>query len=346
MRALTYHGPHDVRCETVPDPELPDERGAIVQVDAAGICGSDLHIYDGHGFVPHTGYPLGHEAVGHVAEVGAAVTRFRVGDRVLVSASVGCGRCRSCGRGHVALCENPAEAGVYGIGHVLGGCQAEAVAVPSADTNLVAADGLGDDAALVLTDNAPTGWYGARMGRIGPGDTVAVIGLGPVGLMALAGAFLLGASEVFAIDLVPERRARAAAMGATPIEGDAVEEIRRRTGGAGVDVAVEAVGADETIALALRIVRRTGRVSVVGVSHAREFPFDMTVAQLKALEFTIGLCSVQRELEALLPLTASGRLQPESVVTHRFPLSEGAAAYALFASRADGVGKVVLECSR
>ena len=148
MRALTYHGPHDVRCETVPDPELPDERGAIVQVDAAGICGSDLHIYDGHGFVPHTGYPVGHEAVGHVAEVGAAVTRFRVGDRVLVSASVGCGHCPACGRGHVALCDNPGESGVYGIGHGLGGCQAELVAVPSADTNLVDADGLGDDAAM------------------------------------------------------------------------------------------------------------------------------------------------------------------------------------------------------
>ena len=161
------------------------------------------------------------------------------------------------------------------------------------------------------------------MGRIEPGDTVAVIGLGPVGLMALAGAFVMGASEVFAVDLVPERRARAADMGAVPIEGDALEEIRRRTGGQGVDVAVEAVGVDETIALALRLVRRTGRVSVVGVSHAREFPFDMTVAQLKALEFTIGLCSVQRELEALLPLTASGRLHPESVVTAPVPALAG-----------------------
>ena len=156
----------------------------------------------------------------------------------------------------------------------------------------------------------------------------------------------MGASDVFAVDLVAERRARAAEAGAIPIEGDALEEIRRRTRGEGVDVAVEAVGADETIALALRLARRTGRVSVVGVSHAREFPFDLTVAQLKALEFTIGLCSVQRELEALLPLTRSGRLRPESVVTHHFTLSEGADAYALFASRADGVGKVVLDCTR
>ena len=345
MRALTYHGPEDIRVDSVPDPVLPDERGAVVEIRAAGICGSDLHIYEGHGFVPETGYTVGHEAVGIVREVGSAVRRFAVGDEVLVSASVGCGHCRPCGRGEVFLCEHPEEAGVYGIGFALGGCQAEAVAVPAADTNLAPLAGLSDDAALVLTDNAPTGWYGARLGRIEPGDVVAIVGLGPVGMMALAAAQIMGASTVLAVDLVPERRAAAAARGAVAVEGDPVEEVARLTGRRMADVVVEAVGADATVALAMRLAGRCGRVSVVGVSQARAFPFDLTIAQLKCLEFTIGLCSVQRELPHLVALTHAGRLRPESVVTHHLSLDDGPDAYALFHDRRDGVGKVVLDIS-
>lgn len=347
MRALTYHGPHDVRVSSVPDPVLPDERGAVVRVTSAGICGSDLHIWDGHGFTRSDDpYGVGHEAVGVVAEVGSAVTGHAVGDRVMVPASVGCGRCGACGRGAVSACAHPEEAGVYGVGHRLGGCQAEAVAVPAADMNLVAlGDGTSDDAGLVLTDNAPTGWYGARLGRIGPGDTVAVIGAGPVGLMAMASALVMGAARVLAIDTVAHRRRASAALGAVPVEGDPAESVAALTGGRGADVVVEAVGADATVELALRLAGRGGRVSVVGVSHNRAFPVDLVIAQLKCLEFTIGLCSVQAELPALLALTASGRLDPAAVVTHHLPLDAGPEAYATFASRADGVGKVVLDCT-
>jgi 2-desacetyl-2-hydroxyethyl bacteriochlorophyllide A dehydrogenase len=344
MKALVYRGARDIRCESVPDAVLPDERGAVVEVRAAGICGSDLHIYTGHGFVPGDGYTVGHEAVGRVAEVGSVVGGFSVGDEVFVPASVGCGRCGPCGRGVVARCENPGEGGVYGIGAGLGGCQAERVAVPAADTNLVAAGPpMTDDAALVLTDNAPTGWYGARLGRIQPGDTVVVVGLGPVGLMAGCAAQIMGAAQVLAVDRVESRRQQAAALGMTPVDGDPVPGVAAATGGRLADVVIEAVGADETIKLAIDLAGRSGRVSVVGVSHAREFPFDMVLAQLKALEFTIGLCSVQRELPALLSLTATGRLDPGSVVTHHVPLEDGADAYALFESRAAGVGKVVLD---
>ncbi len=344
MQALVYRGARDIRCESVPDAVLPDERGAVVQVRAAGICGSDLHIYSGHGFVPGDGYTVGHEAVGLVVEVGSAVTGFAVGDEVFVPASVGCGRCGPCGRGVVARCENPGEGGVYGIGTRLGGCQAERVAVPSADANLVAAGPpMTDDAALVLTDNAPTGWYGARLGRVQPGDTVAVVGLGPVGLMAGCAAQIMGASQVLAVDLVESRRRQASDMGMTAVEGDPAAAVSAATRGRGADVVIEAVGADETIRLATELAGRGGRVSVVGVSHARSFPFDMVIAQLKALEFTIGLCSVQHELPALLSLTTTGRLDPGSVVTHHLPLEHGADAYALFESRADGVGKVVLD---
>jgi alcohol dehydrogenase len=344
MRALVYRGPQDVRCEDVPDPVLPSERGAVVRVESAGICGSDLHIYGGHGFVPHDGYTVGHEAVGVVHEVGSAVSRFSVGDRVLVSASVGCGRCVPCLHGQILRCENPGENGVYGVGMALGGCQAELVAVPAADMNLEHVPStLGDDTALVLTDNAPTGWFGARVGRIGPGDSVAVIGLGPVGLMAITAAQVMGASQVFGIDLVAERRQQATALGAVAVGDDPVPEIRAATGGKGVDVVVEAVGADATIALGLRLAGPFGRVSVVGVSQNRAFPVDLQLAQVKCLQLSIGLCSVQHELPTLLALSESGRIDPGAIVTHHLPLEDGADAYALFASRAEGVSKVVLD---
>lgn len=344
MKALTYHGPRDIRWESAPDATLPDERGAVVRVRAAGICGSDLHIYDGHGFSPGTGYALGHEAVGDVVEVGSAVERFAVGDSVLLAASVGCGHCDACGRGMVFLCANPGEAGVYGVGHALGGCQAELVAVPAADMNLVAMPaGMSDDTGLVLTDNAPTGWYGARLARIAPGDTVAVVGLGPVGLMAVAAARIMGAARVLGVDLVPERRARAATLGAEPVGDDPAADVLRLTGGRMADVVVEAVGADATIELAMGLAGRSGRVSVVGVNQNPAFTFNMLMAQLKCLEFTIGLCSVQRELPALLALTEGGRLDPGAVVSHHLPLEAGAEAYALFAAREDGVSKVVLD---
>jgi alcohol dehydrogenase len=344
MKALVYRGPQDIGYESVPDPVLPNERGAIVRVRAAGICGSDLHIYDGHGFVPGAGYTVGHEAVGVVEAVGFAVTKFSVGDEVFVSASVGCGHCRECARGTVIACENPMEAGVYGIGMGIGGCQAELVAVTAADTNLFAVPtGISDDTALVLTDNAPTGWYAARRGRISPGDTVAVIGLGPVGLMAVTAALVMGAATVFAVDPVESRRAHAVSLGAVAVVGDPINEIQRATGGRGANVVIEAVGADETIQLANNLAGRCGHVSVVGVSQRGDFPFNMVLAQIKCLEFTIGLCSVQQEIPALLALTTSGRIDPGSIVTNRFALADGADAYACFAGRDAGVIKVVLD---
>jgi alcohol dehydrogenase len=347
MRALTYEGPHEIAVSTVADPVPADEDGAVVAVHAAGICGSDLHIYDGHGFSPDLSFCVGHEAVGEVVEVGSGVRRFSIGDRVLVPASVGCKHCEPCRRGWVAGCVT-FEGGCYGLAHRLPGSQAEAVAVPVADLNLERVpDGVADDAALVLTDNLPTAWYGARRARIQPGDTVAVVGLGPVGLLSVLSAQVMGAARVLAIDLVPERRAQAAALGAEPVEADdpkmAVPEM---TGGRGADAVLEAVGADATITLALDIAGRAGRVSVVGVNQSMDFSMRMVLAQLKELEMAIGLCSVQRELPTLLPLVASGRLRPEVVVTHHLGLSEGPEAYRLFSSREDGVGKVVLDPSR
>lgn len=344
MRALTYEGPEHIEVSNVPDPVPHDRDGAVVRIVAAGICGSDLHIYEGHGFSKDLGFCVGHEAVGEVVEVGSGVRRFAVGDRVLVPASAGCSTCEACRSGWVVGCTTQGAA-CYGLGHSLEGSQAEAVAVPAADLNLsLVPDGVGDDAALTLTDNLPTAWFGARRGRIQPGDTVAVIGLGPVGLLSVMSAQLMGASRVLAIDLVADRRRQARALGAEPVEGDnprtAVMEV---TKGLGADVVLEAVGADATIQLALDIAARGGRVSVVGVNQNMAFPMRMVLAQLKSLEFAIGLCSVQQELPALLKLVESGRLHPEVVVTHHLPLSKGPEAYRLFATRAEGVGKVSLD---
>ena len=346
MRALTFHGPFDVRVESIPDPQLFDAEGAIVAIRACGICGSDLHIYEGHGFSADLGFCVGHEAVGEVVAVGAAVSRFGVGDSVLVSASVGCNACGPCRAGYVLGCER-GRSGCYGLGAILPGSQAEFVSVPAADGNLVLIpEGVSDDAALVLTDNAPTAWYGARRARIEPGDVVAVIGLGPVGIMSVLAAQIMGASRVLAIDLVDERRAAAAALGAEPVEGAPRLAVREMTGGRGADVVLEAVGADATIDLATKIAARGARVSVVGVNQSSAFPMHMALAQFNELEFSIGLCSVQRELPTLLALTRSGRLNPEVVVTHHLPLSEGAAAYEQFHARTDGVGKIILDPSR
>lgn len=346
MRALTYHGPFDVRVETIADAGLFDDESAVVAVRACGICGSDLHIYEGHGFSADVGFCVGHEAVGEVVEVGPAVSRFRVGDSVLVSASVGCNACGPCRSGYVLGCER-GRSGCYGLGALLPGSQAEAVSVPCADGNLVRMpEGLSDDAALVLTDNAPTAWYGARRARITPGDVVAVIGLGPVGIMSVVAAQIMGASRVLALDVVDERRAAAAALGAEPVDGDPRLEVREMTNGRGADVVLEAVGLDATIDLALKIAARGARVSVVGVNQSSAFPMHLALAQFNELEFSIGLCSVQRELPALLALTQSGRVDPAVVVTDHVGLSEGEDAYRRFHARTGGIGKVVLDPSR
>ncbi|MFH9067132.1 alcohol dehydrogenase catalytic domain-containing protein [Streptomyces coeruleorubidus] len=347
MKALTYHGRHDIRYGDVPDPAVTGPTDAVVQVTTAGICGSDLHIYQGHPFSPELGYTPGHECVGVVVDVGDQVTRFKPGDRVLVPASAGCTRCRSCAAGFTARCERAKSSTelCYGVSPQLPGSQAQALAVPYADINLVQLpEGISDEAAVVLTDNAPTAWYGCRRARIQPGETVLVIGLGPVGLMAAQSAFAMGAARVLGADLVAERRAFAAGLGVEPVEGDdAKAAVREMTGGRGPDAVVEAVGSDATIELALKAVRQAGRVSVIGVSQNKAFPFHMGLAQIKELEFAIGLCSIHYELPALIALAQSGRIKPEAVVSHRFPLSQGPAAYELFANRSDGVRKILLD---
>ncbi len=343
MKALRYHGARDVRFEGMDDPTPQSDRDAIIRVTACSICGSDLHIYHGHGFSEDMGFCVGHEAVGEVVEVGRAVHRLKVGDMVMLPAAVGCGACRSCLAGNVANCANNGGA-CYGLSAKLQGSQAEAVRVPAADMNAVLVpDGVSMEQALMMTDALATAWFGARNADIKPGSSVAVIGLGPIGLMAVDSAFVMGAHVVYAIDPVPERRALAAAAGAIALHPDeAAERIKEDTRGVKLDCVVEVVGSDATVDFALRLVRRRGTVSVIGVQQSRRFAFPLERAFGAGLTFRVGTCSVPEELPALFPLVQSGRLRPEKYVSHRMPLSEGAEAYHLFEAREAGALKMVL----
>lgn len=343
MKALRYYGARDVRYEGMDDPVPQSDRDAIIKVDACSICGSDLHIYHGHGFSEDVGFCVGHEAVGEVVETGRGVSRLKVGDKVMIPAAVGCGACHYCLAGVVNRCEFGLGA-CYGLSARLQGSQAEAVRVPAADMNAVAIPkGVTAEQALMMTDAMATAWFGARNADIAPGSSVAVIGLGPIGLMTVDSAFVMGAHVVYAIDPVAERRALAAEAGAIALHPDeALDTIREATKGRKLDCAVEVVGSDATVDLALRLVRPRGTVSVIGVQQSRRFPFPLERAFAAGLTFRAGTCSVPEELPVLFPLVQSGRLRPEKYISHRLPLSQGAEAYALFERRESGALKMVL----
>lgn len=343
MKALVYQGTRDIRYESVDDPVLRSDRDAIVQMTACAICGSDLHIYHGHGFSDDVGFCVGHEAVGEVVEVGRSVTRLRVGDLVMMPAAVGCGACRSCLAGNVLGCDTNSGT-CYGLSSALQGVQADAFRVPAADMNAVKVpDGISVDQALMMTDALSTAWFGARNADIRPGSSVAVIGLGPIGLMAVESAFVMGAHVVFAIDPVSGRRQLAHEAGAIALDpADAIEAIREATGGRKLDCVIEAVGHDATVDLALRLVAKRGTVSVIGVQQSRRYAFPLERTFAAGLTFRLGTCSVPEELPALFPLVRSGRLRPERYISHRLPLNKGAEAYDLFDRREDGALKMVL----
>jgi 2-desacetyl-2-hydroxyethyl bacteriochlorophyllide A dehydrogenase len=347
MRALVYNGPEDIRCETVPDPTPPGPDGAVVKIERTAICGSDLHLYHGH-LSPDAGYTIGHEAIGEVVETGSAVSRFKVGDRVLVSGVIGCGTCVPCRGGHVTSCEE-APGRVFGTNQGLGGGQAEALAVPIAASALCAIpDGVSPDQAVLLTDILPTGYFGARGAEIQPGQDVAVIGCGPVGLMSILCARLFSPARIFALDSLPARLEAATKLGAIPLDvsNDPFgQQLLDATGGLGPHSVIEAVGARSAIQSAIGHVRRGGIVSVVGVNVEMDFPFPMGAALMKGITFRIGICPIPEFWPHLLPLIREGHLAPEFVFTHRMGLSQGADAYDLFANRRDGVLKVILDPS-
>ncbi|NSZ04489.1 glutathione-dependent formaldehyde dehydrogenase [Agrobacterium tumefaciens] len=264
MKALTWHGKHDIRCESVPDPQIEDGRDAIIKVTACAICGSDLHLYNGIMPDMHGGDIMGHETMGEVVDVGRDNKTLKVGDRVVVPFTIACGECFFCKRGFYSGCErsnpNPhkvremwgnSPAGLFGYTHLLGGFsggQAEYMRVPYADVGPIKVpDGLTDEQVLFLSDIFPTGYMAADFCNIQPGDTIAIWGCGPVGQMAIRSAFLLGAERVIAIDSVPERIALAAAAGALTLnylDDDIYEQIMELTHGRGADACIDAVGTE------------------------------------------------------------------------------------------------------
>lgn len=343
MKALVYRGPHNIAYDDMPEPVIQDDRDIIVKVRACSICGSDLHIYVGETFTSGCGYCVGHEAVGEVVEVGKAVRHRRVGDRVMLPAAVGCGNCRKCLAGDILQCQNFSQQ-CYGLGSALQGCQAEAVRVPAGDYNShPIPDGISDDQALMLTDSLTTAWYGCRNAVIRPGATVAIVGLGPIGLMAVECAFAQGASRVFAIDPLAERRQWAGTVGAEPLlPQDAQDSVRDATGGQMLDCVVEAAGTTPAFATALSLAGREKNVSVIGVNLAPSLSLPMAEVLMRGVTLTIGTCSIPRYWPELIPLVQAGRVKPERFITHREPLSRGGDVYAAFAARRDGILKVVM----
>src|SRR5580704_1181254 len=343
MRAAVLDGPRAVSVHDVPDPVLPGPEGVIVAVERTAICGSDLHLY--HDAPTGSGIRLGHEAIGTVADAGPHVRTLKPGDRVLVSGVIGCGVCRPCLAGRPNVCLND-KAAAFGTVPDLPGGQAEAMAVPFADVFALAIpEGVADEEAVLLTDILPTGYLGAQRADIRPGATVAVVGLGPVGIMALQCASLFGPGRILAVDVVPERLARAERLGAEPIDARAAPgsaQVLEATGGRGAESVIEAVGADATIVDALSCAASGGTVSIVGVNLSMGLPIPMALVLLKSLTVRAVFAPVPGTWPDLVPLVQTGRLAVADTFTHRMGLDEAAKAYELFASRADGVLKILL----
>jgi 2-desacetyl-2-hydroxyethyl bacteriochlorophyllide A dehydrogenase len=333
MQAVAFQAPYEVAVVDKPEPQLQAADDAIVRVRATGVCGSDLHIFHGRIQI-EPGFTIGHEYVGEVVAAGDAVTGVAVGDRVLGCFQVACGTCWFCRRGHYHKCDGSRT---FGHGATLGslqGTQAEMALVPHANLTLrKVPDGLGDDVALFAGDVMGTAYHATQAVR--PGDGVAVLGLGPVGLSAVQTALIAGAAQVIAIDSVEARLDVARTLGATAVhltEQSPRDEVRRLTGGRGVDVAVEAVGDPRALESAIRLTSKAGVVSVVGV-YAERCEVHMGLVWIKSLEMQTGQANVIGHVDAVLALLASGRLDPSPLVTHHMALADAPDAYALYDRR-------------
>ncbi|HET6210565.1 MAG TPA: zinc-dependent alcohol dehydrogenase family protein [Jatrophihabitans sp.] len=343
MKAHVYHGPGKHSWEDVADPVLSDPSDAIVRIDAVTICGTDLHILKGD--VPEVtpGRVLGHEAVGTVLEVGASVRTVSVGDRVLISCISPCGRCGFCRSARYGQCS---EGGGWILGHLIDGTQAEFTRVPFADNSLYRLpDAISNESALLLADIIPTAYeVGVLRGRVSPGDSVAIVGAGPIGLAAILTAQLFSPSHILVVDPAASRAEAAKQLGADVVYTSA-DEARAAVGelgdGLGVDVAIEAVGIPETFELCTDLVRPGGHVANVGV-HGR--PASLALERLWAKDVTITTGLVDTHTTPrLLTMLGAGQLDPVGLITHRFGLSEFLEAWDTFARPADtGALKVAL----
>jgi alcohol dehydrogenase len=350
MRAAVLHAPGDLRVERVPRP-IPGPGEALVRVTMTTICGTDVHILKGE-YPVRPGLVIGHEPVGVIEELGPGVVGYELGERVLIGAITPCGQCHACLAGHLSQCGHGSgyEAlGGWRFGNTIDGAQAEFLVVPAAQANLARIpDDVTDEQAVLLADIASTGFSGAESGQVKLGDAVAVFAQGPIGLCATAGAKLMGAGLIIGVDTDPDRRDISRRMGADvvldPSAVDVVEEIKRLTGGIGVDVAIEALGLQATFEAALRVVRPGGTLSSLGVYSGKlEMPYDAFAAGLGDHRIVTTLCPGGKErMERLLKLVQAGRFDPAPLITHRMKLDDIVEAYALFAERREGVLKVAI----
>ncbi|HET9162551.1 MAG TPA: alcohol dehydrogenase catalytic domain-containing protein [Solirubrobacterales bacterium] len=335
MRAVTFQAPGEVRVEEKPDPELQAADDALVRVEASGICGSDLHIY--HGRVPvEPGFTIGHEFVGTVLATGGDVERVAVGDRVLGCFHTACATCAACLRSEYHRCE---KGQTFGHGSKLGdlqGAQAELLLVPRANLTLRRVpEGMSDEVALFAGDVMGTGFHAVAHAGVRAGDTVAVLGLGPVGLCAVQAAAAAGATRVFAIDSVAARLEMAERFGAAPLhlgEDDPKRAVRGATAGRGVDVVVDAVGDPGPLAMAVSLARDAGTVSGIG-AYAGKGEVPLGLAWLKGLTLRLGLANVIAHVDRVLGLLEDGKLDPSPLVTHHMQLDQASEAYELYDNR-------------
>jgi len=335
MQAVTFQAPGEVRVEDRPEPELIERDDAIVRVEATGVCGSDLHIYHGRVSIEE-GFTLGHEFVGTVVAAGNGVTQVAEGDRVLGCFCSACGNCFFCRRGNFHKCD---EGRIFGHGKTLGslqGAQAEQVLVPHANLTLRRVpEGMSDDVALFAGDVMGTGWHAVDQAAIRPGDSAAVLGLGPVGLCAVQAAMAAGAAKVIAIDTVADRLALAEAFGAEPVhltEDDPRRAVKEATDGRGVDAAIDAVGHPDALELACRVTRKAGIVSAIGV-YAERIEVHMGIVWIKALTLRTGHANVIGHVDRVLAMLHAGVLDPDPLVTHHMRLEDAAEAYAVYDRR-------------
>src|SRR5687768_11172348 len=386
MKATCWYGKHKVSVEDVPEPKILNSRDAIVKISSTAICGSDLHLYNGLIPTMEKGDIIGHEFMGEVVELGPDVGKLKVGDRVVVPFPIACGNCWSCQQELYSLCENSnpnawmaeqllghSPSGIFGYSHMLGGFaggQAEYARVPFADVGTIKVpDGLSDDQVLFLSDIFPTGYMGAEMCKIKPGDTIAVWGCGPVGQFAIRSAFLLGAERVIAIDRFPDRLRMARDGRAETInyeEADVFNTLMDMTGGRGPDACIDAVGmeahgpgilgaydrvkqammleTDRAYALrqAIMACRNGGTVSVIGVygGFIDKFPFGSIMN--RSLTIRTGQAHVQRYMRPLLERIQNGDIDPSFVITHRMSLNEAPQGYETFMNKEDDCIKIVL----